>query len=308
MNNQVALVIYHKVDYDGIFSSCIARDYYEKQGYQVELLGYNYGDEEVPKISELIEKYDFITLVDISFPPESMLELKEASKYVEVTWVDHHITAIQDSIIHGYSELSGIRKNGEAAVELCWKFFFGTPLPNLIHYLGRYDVWDKTKGNWESELLPLQYSLRAEYGVSHKNIWEEGVYNRLVYGDNREKDLSEIIGKGEFLLKYLNKTWASSAKNCSFPVTIGEGYKGVAIISTDLGSNTLKSVTTEDDISVVVSVRGNGIFKISMYSEKEIFNLGEYMKENYSGGGHATAAGGELGLEEFLNLIINHKI
>jgi hypothetical protein len=38
------LVIYHRVDYDGIFSAIIVRKYYQGKGIITDLKGWNYGD------------------------------------------------------------------------------------------------------------------------------------------------------------------------------------------------------------------------------------------------------------------------
>lgn len=307
---QKALVIYHKVDYDGIFSSCIARDYFEKQGFKVSPLGYNYGDSfpESGDLEELLKPYDFVALVDISLPPEIMKQLKELSKYIEVHWVDHHITAIQDSIDHGYSDLPGKREVGKAACELCWEYFFGeNTIPIAISYAGRYDVWDKGAYDWDNVILPFQFSLRTEYGVSHKVLWDSKVYEDLIYTSGSDL-LDKLIEEGKCILKYLNKTWKSAVTNCSFPVSIDGGKcQGIAIVSTELSSNVFKSVADQYDIHIVVCVRKD-YYSISMYSEKEVMNLGEYMKENYNGGGHVKAAGGRLTREQFIDFITNHKI
>lgn len=305
---QKALVIYHKVDYDGIFSSCIARDYFEKQGFIVSPFGYNYGDSfpEFGDLEEFLEPYDFIALVDISLPPEIMKQLKGLSKYIEVHWVDHHITAIQDSIDHGYSDLPGKRDVSKAACELCWEYFFKDSIPTVISYLGRYDIWDKNAYDWDNIVLPLQFALRTEYGVSHKVLWDNKVYEELVYTCGSDL-LNKLIEEGKCVLKYLTRTWRSAVSNCSFPVSIDGGkFQGLAIISTELSSNVFKSAA-DYDIYVVVCIRRNE-YRISMYSNKEVTNLGEYMKKNYSGGGHANAAGGTMTREQFIDFITNHKI
>lgn len=298
-----ALVIYHKVDYDGIFSASIAKDYLEEGGFTVDLLGYNYNDE-VPDITNIINDYENVSIVDITLPKEQMLELKKATDFIEVHWIDHHITAIQDSINFGYDDLPGLRDENFAACELCWEYFNRSlSIPRSISLAGRYDVWDKERGNWDSEILPFQFSLRTEYGVSCKSISKD--WKELLSSDSK---IDSLIEEGKIVLKYLTKSWRSAAKVCSFPVTVGGTYSGIAIISTELSSNSLSSLSGEYDIQVVVRVTGTGLINISMYSEKFITNLGEYMKEHYSGGGHANAAGGKLTLEEFINLITNHTI
>ena len=46
MDKRKILIIYHRADYDGIFSAIIAKKYYESKGVRVETLGWNYGDDQ----------------------------------------------------------------------------------------------------------------------------------------------------------------------------------------------------------------------------------------------------------------------
>ena len=61
-NNIKVLVVYHRVDFDGLASYCNTRSHFEHIGAKVEGFGYNYFDTvEMPDWS----KYDKIVLVDI---------------------------------------------------------------------------------------------------------------------------------------------------------------------------------------------------------------------------------------------------
>ena len=92
------LIIYHRVDFDGIFSAIIARKYYESvENKSVTTFGYTYNDE-VPNLGSYIFKnVRRVVLVDVSFSADIMLSLLEQFGHDNVEWVDHHTTAINDS-------------------------------------------------------------------------------------------------------------------------------------------------------------------------------------------------------------------
>ena len=48
-------IIYHRTDYDGIFSGNIARKFYDNNDYWIRLQGFNYGDE-LPDIDKIIQR------------------------------------------------------------------------------------------------------------------------------------------------------------------------------------------------------------------------------------------------------------
>lgn len=304
------LTVYHKVDYDGVFSLMISK-LYHSQLLDIELndsLGYNYG-EPIPEISL---EYDRVVMVDISFPPDFMLQLKELndSGVLEVIWIDHHITAMKDSETYGYDTLPGLRYDGQAAVENTWEFFFddAEDKPLIVKLLGTYDVWNKTRFDWEGRVLPLQFALKAKYGFDLERIWEE--LPELFTAD--ESGLSGIIESGVLILKYLRSTWKSAIKHYSFPCTVGEKWSGLALISTEYSSNAFGEETKNYDVCIVLNWNPmTGMFKTSMYVDPERntdFHAGEYMKANFGGGGHRGAAGGQVPLDSFIKLLTEKKI
>ena len=306
MGKNKNLVIYHKVDYDGIFSCLIAKKALENKGLEVETLGYNYGDP-LPDIPHLLGRYATITLVDISLPAPQMIKLRDSYR---VTWIDHHVTALEESGREGYQNIPGLRIDGTAACELTWTYFnqgtLNTQAPTIIQLAGAYDVWNKDRFNWDNDVLPLQYGLKGRYGVNLKKI--EADWDLLV----DEESYLDVVEEGQVILEFLRKQWKGWMSNSAFEVKVAGKYKGIAILSPMFSSNSFESVMDKYDIYVVVSPKEDGTkFGVGMYREPDRlpeFSCGQYMKQGFGGGGHDAAAGGQLTKEQFQKLIFGKEI
>ena len=131
----------------------------------------------------------------------------------DVVWIDHHITAINDSEKYGYNKMEGIRQIGTAAVELTWNYFFSNVTkPDIIQYLGAYDVWQKTRFSWDSIIVPVQLGLKIKYGLNYQTVWDD--FGHLL---TNPLDLEELI-KTEYPEKA--KLYEESAND--FELTIEE--------------------------------------------------------------------------------------
>lgn len=101
--------IYHEADLDGVMSAAIVNKYFKRRN--IDLLPYNYG-KEIPDVS----KYDKVFVVDVSFGDRTSLLFDEwKDKGIDVTWIDHHKTAIE--AVKDYN-VKGKRRIGTAACEL----------------------------------------------------------------------------------------------------------------------------------------------------------------------------------------------
>lgn len=306
-------IIYHRVDYDGLFSALICKYYFEIN-YPTEIsintLGFTYGDT-LPDLQSLKEASDKIVMVDISFPVDYMQKLIEIIGRENIVWIDHHITAIRDSIQYGYSDLAG-RRDSEAnkgACELTWEWFFkDMEAPKIIKYLSAYDVWDKNRFSWDKDILPCQNGLRALFGMNLEIISQNP--NQIFSEGFLE---TQILPGGRMIRSFLNMKWRTQVKNSTFDITVAGKYKGIAILSPDFSSAMFESVADKYQVFCICNVkRDSDLFSVSLYSEPDgrlgDFELGEYIKQNYAGGGHKTAAGGKLTKEQFNNLIFNKII
>lgn len=298
------LIIYHRVDFDGLFSGAIARKYFvEVEGIIPQFLGWNYGDS-LPDKSYILG-FDKIIMVDISFPPEVMKDLYDSGKAV---WIDHHDSAINISIENGYSDFPGTRVNGTAACELTWGFFYqGIVCPKIIQYVGCYDVWNKERYSWDDEILPVQYSLRAKFELKFGKLCNN--LNDLI---SNQKIIGYLISSGRGILEYNKNTWRSWVRSYGFPVTVAGKYRGIALISPQFGSAMFESVLSDYDIYVVVQRKSSTVFSMSMYKEPDRlleFNCAEYVMKTFgNGGGHVGACGTTLTLEQFTKLITQCEI
>ena len=128
------LCIYHIADHDGKGSAAIVRSVYP----ETEFLGLNH-DMEIPY--DVINQHDKIIVCDYCLPIDYMFEL---NKTKDLTWIDHHISAIKEYEAQreqGYPEIKGIRRDGTAAIILSWEYFYpDKELPLGIKLLGLNDI------------------------------------------------------------------------------------------------------------------------------------------------------------------------
>lgn len=309
IKNEEVFIVYHRVDYDGVFSGCIARDYVEHEYYEQcntpTMIGWNYGDA-IP--AELMNTADStIIMVDISFAPETMLELIKKN---QVIYIDHHQTALSAATEFGYDNIDGKREIGRGAVELTWEYFYPTEkCPRIIQYISANDVWDKNRFLW-SDVSALQLILREQYGMSFNAIYED--WWELT-NMSFEKFI-EFLNKGRLLLNFQTRQFESAVKAHAFEIKVAGRAKGVCMLTHAFGSRIFESVADEYQVYVTVNIRrrlnGEEYFSIGMYTNEGSidFSLGEYLKTRFGGGGHACAAGAEISADDFMKLILDHEI
>lgn len=322
---EAILIVYHRIDFDGSCSMAIIRKWAESQGYEVEIRGYNYGDPKPERSGPWLggirirpERYDKIFIVDCCLPAETM---KYWSTQTEVIWIDHHCTAIKESVEQGFDDLNGLREEGVGACELCWRYLYsGTPAPPIVQLLSTYDVWDQKRLDWEGLTLPFQYGLRAR-GLSDAEQFYEFYRDAIEAPLNIALNIeSSIVAEGLAILRYARECGRRACKAYGFVVTIGgkrrgKGrrlIKGLALLTGHFGALEMEESARALGCDVAVCLnRSNtddGTYKVSIYagssaSAVEEFNLGEYLKVYYRGGGHRAAAGGTLTKKEFQKLL-----
>ena len=234
-----------------------------------------------------------IWIVDYSISPEEMIKLLEITP--DVTWIDHHGTAIAK-----YSEfpyhVRGIRKDGEAACSLTWKYLQwytirgeGTevftkdkadvlPVPRFLELIADRDVWrwefgEETKyffsGSQLHDTSPLScYWWRVMEGIENMDFWHK------------------LFIQGEAIEKYKHQYYANLNKSIGINVLFcGLSCRAinVARISSDVFGNLVK----EYDIVIAYYYDGSK-WVISMYSEKCDVSI---IARDMGGGGHKGAAG-----------------
>lgn len=105
--------IYHEADLDGVMSAAIVKKYFK--GEDIDLLPYNYG-KEIPDVN----KYDKVFVVDVSFGDRTRFLFDEwKEKGIDVVWIDHHKTAIDDMRDYEAKRVEG-REDLALRISIIW--------------------------------------------------------------------------------------------------------------------------------------------------------------------------------------------
>lgn len=288
-------IVFHRADLDGIGSCMVVLRHLSCSGVNakdIQLHPWNYG-EKVPAF----EHGDHVYIVDCSFEPLEMIELRRSKNRgeIDVTWIDHHKTAYEAAKIGKYNTLKGMRTVGRpAAIALCYEYFFGNP-PKGISLLSDYDTWVKDdKDKWENEILPFQYGMRLEPWLkdllggdrSFDSIVEDFFYQC--------SNPSACIDDGEMILEYQRTQDEITSKRA-----FSYRFHGItfACLNASGNSNTFRNIPFMYEACMMFRYDG-GKWKFSLYAtndkgEESDFDLTEIAK-HYGGGGHAKACGFEV--------------
>ena len=266
--------IYHKVDMDGKCSAAIVNHF--KQN--VIMLPHNYGDDLQDILN--IEDNSEVFIVDYSLSPEAMIKLKNR---VDLTWIDHHDTAIKDAITHDYNDLKGLRDRKFSGCELTWKFFSEESIPHIVKMLGRYDVWDLSyspESFWTNIYLYNEDLIPKE---ENKAKWAEifAIEEGSSSVADKDQDLvytnEKILDYGKLLFEFQQKNYAIEAKSNSFLLSFDNNIKKYVVLVKNggKGSNSFDAVLTDEhDIMMTFYVNSDRKVKYSLYTTKSNLHMG----------------------------------
>ena len=285
-------IIYHKIDFDGICSYTVIRQYAEMNGDEVTAFPYNNNE----PFAHDLSGFDRIVVADICLPPLMMKRLAAESP-CRLIWIDHHRSSIAESAEYGFNEVPGFREIGKGACEICYEYFFKRSAPRFIQMLSAYDVWDKGRFDWEEETLPVQYGARNRWGLD-----AESFYNAVSGGGDALAE--SVLQEGKAVVKYVRTTGRYSCQTYAFEAVLGRKVKALCLMTPMFGALAMEENARERgcDVCLCVNRREDGRYKISVFGDCGI-DLGDYMKKTYGGGGHASAAGAVVDEKVFLRLL-----
>ena len=105
-------------------------------------------------------------------------------------------------------------------------------LPRLLLMPGLMMCGIKESYNWDEDIVPLQYGLKDEYGLSLKKI--EADWDELL------TDCEWVMDKGSVIYEWIRHISEAWVNNCGFEVEGGEQkLKGIAIVTPMTGSLSL---------------------------------------------------------------------
>jgi nanoRNase/pAp phosphatase (c-di-AMP/oligoRNAs hydrolase) len=261
---------YHKADLDGICSGAIVHQKYPN----CEMLGFDYGDSIKDNYPSERES---IILVDISLPREEMMNL--VNRESKVIWIDHHNSVIVDSVEHEYDKIRGFRKVGVGACELTWRYFFEGDVPNSVHLLANYDVWNHT----DRRVVPFQYGVKTLGLNVYDPTWIK------IFSDELNEDL---IKTGRCIVRYV-KQEAFNLFQRTLYIDIWNNYN-VIFINSCITDNMLYALIPMNlyghDIIVSYYRISKDKYKVSIRAVKDSIDV-SLLAAEYGGGGHKGAAG-----------------
>lgn len=283
--------IYHEADLDGVMSAAIVKKYFKGD---IDLLPYNYG-KEIPDVN----KYDKVFVVDVSFGDRTRFLFDEwEDKGIDVTWIDHHKTAIE--AVKDYN-VKGKRRIGTAACELTWEYLFDDiETPDVVKLLSAYDVWDHDRFEW-SGVLSFQYGMRGYCGL------DVDMAARVMDGDH--DFIYDMIRNGEAILEYIVEKNRGEMDMFSFEADVF-GYKAICMNTTEFNSTTFEAKYNPKKHDLMMSFCWNGrFFRCSFYTTKEKVDVSALARMAYpGGGGHKAAAGFQLGVEDMMEFLKTKKM
>lgn len=238
---------------------------------------------------EIIQPNEQIYIVDFSISPEEMKELLKITK--DVTWIDHHKTAIETYKEFEYN-LRGVRYDGIAGCMLTYCY---------LHHMTRRGQGEiKSFDLSMTENAPMFTKLIADWDVWKFDFGDNTRYFQTAFQaydfkPNSKKWLKffeeddfeqEMISEGIVMTRYRD-SWAKEYMKMGFE-TIFEGHKCFAVNLGMANSDYFKSLPKgEYEILMPFSFNGD-LFKVSMYSE--FVDVSE-IAVKYGGGGHKGASG-----------------
>ena len=265
----------------------VYRDASHYDGYGKEFIQINYGTQ-FPL--DTIQPNEQVFIVDYSIEVEEMRKLLEITK--DVTWIDHHISAIEK-----YNDfdipIKGIRYDGIAGCMLTYCYLkimtssgvgkvlafdpeMVTHAPKFTKLIADWDVWKFEFGD-QTRLFNMGFEI---YDKSPEDkIWLEMLNNpTLVY---------RIIEDGKLLTKYRDMWSKNYCETKGFEVEF-ERYKCFAMNLGCCNSEYFNSLDkSKYDILIPFCFDGN-LYTYSLYSTNVDVSK---IAQKYGGGGHKGASG-----------------
>lgn len=309
MKEQQITVIYHRADYDGLFSAAVCAKFLPDG---TEFIGWDYGD-------PLIEFPEGVVyIVDLS--PDCLVDLPEVD-VKRLIWIDHHKSSIEKwNAINEW--IIGYRIDGVAACRLCWQWFKKqergsedifcgnmpiTSFPKLEEYnerrveeplaltlAGEYDVWDLS----DRRSLPLQFGLTASGAQSFRDLaalLERG-------GDSQTE---ELCVQGDTALAWQQAFAGQVMRERSYR----RDWEGLrfAVIGSAHTRNSMwfPQAELEKEVQALMCWRYDGekvMFSLYHAPGHEQHDL-SVIAAKYGGGGHRGACGFTLPLAEAIQII-----
>lgn len=262
-------VFFHSADHDGCCSAAIVK----MMSPHAELYPINYG-EAFPW--DVIDKGDVVYMVDFSLEPFS--DMVRLDKMCNLIWIDHHISAIENSILSN-THISGKRSVEASGCMLTWNFCYPERvMPRAVSLLGRYDIF-----SLEKDVLEFEYAMRAkDTNPNNQAFWTN------LFHDNGV-DIDELIADGVIIREYVERTDGKAVKS-----TYEFEFEGITALVINRGTtNSLffEQAPNIEKYKMLIAYSYDGkMYNVSLYSKHPSVDVSK-IAVSYGGGGHKKASG-----------------
>jgi oligoribonuclease NrnB/cAMP/cGMP phosphodiesterase (DHH superfamily) len=235
---------------------------------------------------ECIDSGEAVFIVD--FSPDAEMFLKILRKTKNITWIDHHISAIQS--LEDFSFLHGLRSVDYAGCVLTWAYlhcgFKGChhnvsiheddidTCPLYVSLIGDRDTWTFAYG-YDSKAFHEAFRYLGEPTPDDGLTWSK-----------LELQTDEWIKKGTSMLKYRDTLYQSMTDAWAYEAEF-EGHTILACNSAILSSDIFGNRFPKYPFVAVYCHNGDKV-KVSLYSANmDVVDIAK----KYGGGGHPRACG-----------------
>lgn len=268
---------------------------FDKCKYPLQLFKIDYG---IPFPFEMIHENESVYIVDYSIEPSEMDKLLTITK--NVTWIDHHITAIEK--YKGYDkEIRGLRYDGIAGCMLTYCYLacmvhcntgevltkFDPKMTKLAPYFTKliadYDVWTFEYGD-DTRFFQKGFTLYPN--EPDDKIWEE-LYDEDA-GSQHLSILNTMIDQGKTITAYRNSMMKDYCDKKGFIAKLDEYDNCYAINMGMVGSDDFV-IDDPDQYDILIGFSFDGeLWTYSLRSTKIDVSK---VAAKHGGGGHKAAAG-----------------
>lgn len=251
-----------------------------------------------------------IYIVDYSISPDEMRQLLTITK--DVTWIDHHKTAIERYSDFEYP-IRGIRLDGVAACMLTYCYLYHMTnfgegdirpfdpsmeedCPYFCKLIADWDIWKFDYGD------TTRY-FQAAFNMYDFNPKGSEWWRFFTGHENEQTEDGGLVDQGIIISRYRDNWAKEYCKARGFEAWI-DGYLVYALNLGLCNSEYFKSVQSEYDILAPFSFDGTQ-WIVSLYSKTVDVSK---IAKNHGGGGHKGAAGFQCkNIFDVLNVVIANE-
>jgi len=279
------IYIFYHGDHDGECSAYWASTKYIDPNNKLNFIRCDYNKKKAD-LSQ-VKKDDIVWIVDYSIEPSDMKKLLNKTK--DLTWIDHHATAIEKYKNYPH-KIKGIRQKGIAACMLTWCYINNEKstknAPRFLKLLSDWDIFGKKY----SETNDFHYGLLTRNTLPASHIWRSlNFFPTFV---------ERTIKEGKIIQRFYKNLKQEEIDDAGFNTEI-DGYKCFCLNAR--GSGYLcKLIPEKYDILVCFIFNGKD-YDVSLYSDKPNVDASK-IAIKFGGGGHKGACGFNIKDLSFLNI------